>query len=283
MPAGSLALWRRGRVVVNRKYRNPVARMKLETISREQADQFMRDGYCLFRNVFSREVAAAVRRVLWEHLEWSETDPDQWPESFLIRENILTPETARVPNDRYHRIVADLLGKDRFPPLLKGIGYSPIRFPVKTDRWQATGWHVDGAHFHHHLTSPEQGLVGVDLFSDIDPEGGGTAIRVGSHKPTAKLLAAAEPQGLSSKELSERARELARDLPVIEAIGQAGDIVIMHPFTVHGSSTNRSHRVRLASNRCISLKAPLSYDRADGDYSVVERAVLDEVRAVSGA
>ncbi len=255
-------------------------KMQFKSISRDEAEQFVRDGYCLFRNVFPAEVAADVCRTLWAKLEWAENDPSQWPESHLIREDTLTPETAKVPNQRYHRIVADLVGEDRFPPLMKGIGYSPIRFPVKTEHWHPTGWHIDGAHFHHHVTSPEQGLVGVDLFSDIDPEGGGTAIRVGSHKVTARLLAESEPEGLSCQELSARSMELTKGLPVIEAIGRAGDVLLMHPFTLHGSSTNRSTRVRLAGNRCISLRKPMSYDRSDADYSLVEYAVLNEVREV---
>ena len=37
-------------------------------------------------------------------------------------------------------------------------------------------WHVDGDFFVHYLDSPEQGLLVIPLFSDIQPNGGGTMI-----------------------------------------------------------------------------------------------------------
>ena len=37
-------------------------------------------------------------------------------------------------------------------------------------------WHVDGDFFVHYLDSPEQGLLVIPLFSDIQPQGGGTVI-----------------------------------------------------------------------------------------------------------
>jgi hypothetical protein len=41
---------------------------------------------------------------------------------------------------------------------------------------ELTGWHVDRDFFRHFLDSPEQGLLVIPLFSDIDFNGRGTFI-----------------------------------------------------------------------------------------------------------
>ena len=67
-----------------------------------------------------------------------------------------------------------------------------------------------------------------------------------------------------------------RHLPVVEVIGDAGDMVLMHPHTYHGSSDNCSDRFRVASNICVGLHEPMNLDRADpDDYSPVERAIVE--------
>ena len=38
------------------------------------------------------------------------------------------------------------------------------------------GWHIDGDFFAHFLDSPEQALLMIPLFTDIEPHGGGTAL-----------------------------------------------------------------------------------------------------------
>ena len=38
------------------------------------------------------------------------------------------------------------------------------------------GWHVDGDFFVHFLDSPEQGLLVIPIFTDIEEDGGGTMV-----------------------------------------------------------------------------------------------------------
>jgi ectoine hydroxylase-related dioxygenase (phytanoyl-CoA dioxygenase family) len=136
---------------------------------------------------------------------------------------------------------------------------------------------VDGIDFQHHLRSPEQGLVAIEFLTDIDRGGGGTAIRVGSHAMISRLIAAAEPRGLSYSELRHISEGLD-DLPVVEAQGRAGDVLLMHPHTVHARSPNAGTRVRIAANRCIALDAPMALDPVSATRSPVERAILAAIR-----
>jgi hypothetical protein len=49
-------------------------------------------------------------------------------------------------------------------------------------------WHNDGDFFVHFLDSPEQALLVIPLWSDIEPKGGGTAVCVDGIKYIAKHL-----------------------------------------------------------------------------------------------
>lgn len=65
---------------------------------------------------------------------------------------------------------------------------------------------MDGSNFHHRVTSREQGLVTLFLFSDIGPGDGGTPVFRGSHRAVARLLATSEPAGRSLTELQSKLR-----------------------------------------------------------------------------
>ncbi|MBV9865770.1 MAG: phytanoyl-CoA dioxygenase family protein [Abitibacteriaceae bacterium] len=172
----------------------------------------------------------------------------------------------------------DLLGAGRYAKH-RGTGYVLLGLPgFAAPPWTPPqdGWHIDGVHFHHHVNSCEQGLIGLYLYTDIEHGGGGTVVRPGSHRITARILNEAEPEGLAHHELSRRVAEQVQDLPVREVIGNAGDMVVMHPHLYHGSSDNVHERIRIASNMCIGLHEPMNLHRANkAEYSPVELAIVN--------
>ncbi|MDA0839100.1 MAG: phytanoyl-CoA dioxygenase family protein [Planctomycetota bacterium] len=250
-----------------------------KVLSREQREQFVQDGYVIIRDVFPREVAERVLPLLWAELKEDPKDPSTWTaDGRLVAKSIFEGAAAEVVTKRYRDAVDELLFADRVKPMSACVGYSPIRFPVKQTSWEPVGFHVDGIHFQHHVNSREQGLIGLDLLTDVDAQGGGTAIRPGSHHTVAAILAAAEPAGMTCGEIGDAARAATVEFSVVEVIGNAGDVLLMHPHLVHGSSTNLSNRVRMAANRCVSLLEPMNFNRTnDADYSLVEWAVKDDV------
>jgi hypothetical protein len=185
-----------------------------------------------------------------------------------VRELFSSDPFDRVLNPRLAVALDQLMGPGR-ATIHNHFGWWPVLFPGFKG---SGGWHVDGNDFHHHLTSPEQGLVTVFLFSDVSPGDGGTAVAVGSHHVVARLLADAEPSGL-------RYEDLLRKLPavdhtqVVELTGGAGDVAMLHPFLVHGFSTNRGMTVRFGCNPRYALKDPMQLDRPDGAHSPVEEAI----------
>lgn len=247
----------------------------LKVLTPEQAESFVRDGFVTVRQAFSRDTAERLLPHVWAKLEEDPDDPSTWTAPAAeIQEVIHEGPSEEMFTERYRGSLDDLLGEGRWIAQV-GFGWLPIRFPgFKKPPWKAPrrGWHVDGIHFHHHLTSPEQGVVGIEMLTDILPGGGGTALRVGSHKAVARLLREREPEGVSYREL-RRLVEPMDDFEVVEANGEAGDILWMHPFLIHCRSPNTRDRVRIVSNRWIALEEPMKLERRDGRHSLVEEAI----------
>jgi hypothetical protein len=57
--------------------------------------------------------------------------------------------------------------------------------------------------------------------------------------------------------------------------GEAGDVVLLHPYTLHATSQNVLGVPRIITNPPLALREPMNFHRADvDDFSLVERAVL---------
>jgi hypothetical protein len=220
---------------------------------------FLSEGWLLVRGLIPADVVSElVPRILERVVD----DGSEWG-GFLLKDSPRGGAAERIYSPRYARVLADLCGPGATIGM-DGLGYMPIRFPRPSPGpWHPVELHVDGNHFHHHVDSPEQALVAVELWTDIEPGGGGTAILPGSHVRVAQILFEHEPQGLDCVQLAQLARERCQDIPAIEACGRAGDVLFMHPHLLHGSSTNLSQRIRIAGNRCVWLDRSLPWRRAD--------------------
>lgn len=161
------------------------------------------------------------------------------------------------------------------------------------------GWHVDGDFFVHYLDSPEQALLVIPLWTDIVAGGGGTYICPRAIDVVAKHLYD-HPEGVSPR-MSPRAQnpefkqeqglkwfnDLAASMPddaFLEATGVVGDVYLLHPLMLHSASNNQLRKVRVITNPPVSVKEPFVFDRADGQYSAVERKTLKALgdRSVKG-
>lgn len=61
----------------------------------------------------------------------------------------------------------------------------------------------------------------------------------------------------------------------MEITGNAGDVVLLHPFVLHSASQNPSGRARFITNPPVALKKPMNFNRNNpDDFSPVELAVL---------
>eukprot|EP00949_MAST-11_sp_MAST-11-sp1_P002922 g2922.t1 len=160
-----------------------------------------------FRRAFpckaAEDVCACILRKMSKDVGVIASDRTTWPEkerlgiaeSFSVLDGLpwsacFTPRLVAAFNQ--------LAGEGRWDPESLGLGWWVLSFPREGESrldgghgtWAPTGsMHVDGAHFSHHIDSPEVGLLPIFLFTEIGPSDGGTAIVPGSHHVVAEILA----------------------------------------------------------------------------------------------
>lgn len=164
-------------------------------LSPEQIDHFMRHGYVRVPDCFSREKAAEWTADVWTRLGFSPTDKTTWTtECTHMPEH--KEETVKSFAPKAWAAICELLGgearvaedsatwNDAFIVNL-GTPQTEGKWPDPADLQE---WHVDGDFFVHFLDSPEQGLLVIALFTDIQEHAGGTMICADSVKEIATHL-----------------------------------------------------------------------------------------------
>ena len=254
---------------------------KLKVLQPADVEQFLADGYVVLREAFPSAVAAQIRERLWKRMELSPNDPSGWKKSVIhLQEAYKDAPFTDALTERLFAGYDDVMGEDRYNRI-NSLGWWPVSFPgFDAPPWQppTTGWHVDGIQFHHHIYSKDQGLLPIFLLSDIGPGDGGTAVDAGSHIRNARILAAAEPAGLSPTELTVKVNQTPPVRPV-EMTGRAGDVVLLHPFMLHARSANTGKSVRFICNPCVTLKDDMNLKRENpDDYSPVELSIVNAIQ-----
>ncbi|MEO3872830.1 hypothetical protein ABGB18_28790 [Nonomuraea sp. B12E4] len=261
----------------------------MAVLSPEDIEQFLDQGYVRLRGCFTRAAAEEHTRLIWDRLGYVADDPSTWelpsvhmPPHQRIDVRTFAPKAwlaacelvggaERVSTEKPYTWT------DGFIVNLWQDADRPWRPPSN----ESPGWHVDGNFFRHFLDSPEQGLLTIALWSDVDHQGGATYIATDSAGPVARFLAA-HPGGLLP------GPDPDDDTPVIpyadlgrqctdfvEATGEVGDVYLVHPFVLHAKSQNVLRRPRLITNPPLTLAEPMRFDRPDpADHSPVERVVL---------
>ena len=278
------------------------AAAKCSLLSRDQAQHFVEHGHVVVRQAFSKEFAKAVVRQAWADLgDKHGIDPRDrrtWGRSFGAgghipgyfrtagshRRFVLQAEAPKA-----FQAIADVLGgAERLPADGAGLAWGDgavanLGAAGEDSKWRPPSvrqrtWHKDGWHFRHFLDSPEQGLLAVPIYSDILPRSGGTFIASDSIAPVARLLAA-HPEGLHADSV-QGAGYLIPGLveqcsAFDELTGEAGDMVLVHPYMLHRPCLNPSPRPRFIANAAVVLAQPMRFDRTPPDaHSLVELAVL---------
>ncbi|KAL7280239.1 hypothetical protein ACG7TL_006659 [Trametes sanguinea] len=272
-------------------------------LTEEEVDFFMENGYLVVKRAFSREKAAEFTREMWVRLGLDPDDPETWPKD---RERIHMPVLNREPvatfAPKVWEILKELLGgEERIDEASSTWGDSFIvNFGTPALAAERTrvppaeldNWHVDGDFFVHFLDSPEQALLVIPLFSDIQPGGGGTYIAPEGIAAAARYLAA-HPEGVLPRPLafvpSTSPHADPRDDPAyyshlaqaktctrfVELTGEVGDVVLLHPLMLHSASKNYLRVPRVITNPPVALREPFCFARDDpGEYSLVERTTL---------
>lgn len=152
-------------------------------LSQEQIDHFMRFGYVRVPDCFSKAKANGWAGDVWSRLGYSPTDKSTWANEMTWMGDTKEEAVKTFAPKAWAAICELLGGEDRVAPesatwndaLIVNLGSpeSEGKWPNPAD---LPGWHVDGDFFTHFLDSPEQALLVIPLFSDIQDRAGGTMV-----------------------------------------------------------------------------------------------------------
>ncbi|KAJ7596680.1 hypothetical protein C8J56DRAFT_293624 [Mycena floridula] len=269
------------------------------SLTAEQVDQFLRDGYIVIKGAFTKEKAEAWTKTIWQRLGLDPDDKTTWDRErihmpFHKRENVATfaPKAWEA--------IQDLLGgEDRIDEqcsswsdgFIVNLGTNVMEGAESLHPSDLGNWHCDGDFFVHYLDSPEQALLVIPIFSEIKPRGGGTFICPDGLDMIAQYLAG-HPEGVLPTGLSftpststckdprddpghwSHLKEIKRCKQFVEMTGEIGDVVLLHPLMLHSASQNHLRLPRIITNPPVSLKEPFNFNRPDNAYSLVERKTL---------
>ena len=249
-----------------------------------QLTAFLQDGFLKLESAFSPQIAGEARAILWRDTGCDPDQPATWTRPVVwLGDYAQEPFRIAANTKVLHAAFDQLVGIGRWVPRTS-LGSFPVRFPHVDDPG-GTGWHVDASfppeeeaasylQWRINFKSKGRALLMLFLFSDVGEDDAPTRIRIGSHLQVARLLKPAGEAGMSALELGPAAEGATHGLREMSATGLAGTVYLCHPFLVHAAQPHRGTRPRFMAQPPLHPKLPLELERSDGQYSLVEKAIL---------
>lgn len=252
-------------------------------LSGAEIDQFVERGYVRLPAAFPREVAEQCRVLAAQQLGIPSDPP--WPGPVTRGVAGGEPFHAAATSPRLLDAVGQLLDGEAWQSL-PNLGLLVVRYPSDVDPGD-TGWHIDASFqgpstddlysWYVNHESKGRGLLLLCLLSDVGADDAPTRILEGSHRAMPALLRPFGEAGVPGLDapLPDPTRR-----PIALATGEAGDVLLCHPFLVHAASwPHRGTAPRVIAQPPIALDGPLRLDRPAGHLSPVARVVR---RALDG-
>ncbi len=245
-------------------------------------EHFRTHGWMRVHQAFHAGAARAMRDVVWAGLAQAGVlarDPSTWTIERPGRlQGLKAHRTfAAIGSQRLLDTITTILGTTAYEKP-KSWGALFVAFP-SDEAWvvPTSGWHAD-ANYRSQLWPPK-GVQIHSLFGDVLPRSGATQILSGSHRLIQKWFSD-HPPPVSAK--SPEMRKLLRGHPyirdlhsegdpderikrfmnveevdgiplqVIENTGSAGDVVLLHPLTLHVAAPNNGAAPRFLLSGSIS-------------------------------
>ena len=154
-------------------------------LTEDQINHFLQYGYLRLPSCFTTTQAAAFTSDVWTRLGCSPADKSTW-----TRERINMPShtSVRVSDfaPKAWGAICELLGGEGRVAAWSNTWRDSFIVNLGSPEWAGTsvkgkeksldGWHVDGDFFVHFLDSPEQGLLVIPIFTEVEEDGGGTMV-----------------------------------------------------------------------------------------------------------
>jgi hypothetical protein len=252
--------------------------MKTSVLSPEQIEQFETKGYVVLRGAIPRETTETWIRECWDRLAIDPEDRATWHTSRVHMGGTKSVKVSEFCPIAWQAMVELLGGADRVHDCYWSDHFIVNLSEGADDPWrpagpECPGWHKDGDFFRHYLDSPEQGLLVFVSWTDVVHQGGPTYVATDSIPVMARFLHD-RPEGVLPGEFDFKAR-IRECEEFVEATGGAGDVWLLHPFSLHAVSQNVLRVPRVITNPPVALREPFRFDREDpSEFSVVERTTL---------
>lgn len=292
MRARGLLLKAAGLGAPRRPSARPPAPRASSSLTPQQLETFLADGYLHLPRALDAEVAGRWRRRALEHLRqaphrcvkgWDGTvslaaldpeDPSTWTlERIDCALDAAWPFAELMPR-AWPALCALVGGEERLQTRTMG-EYLILNLRERAGlgampphpQWGS--WHMDAPSPRTRLDDFRNGLVLVVLFDDVELDRGPTYIAPESIREVARELAKG-PVDFADRAAAARIMQRCRRR--VPLTGEVGDVYVLHPFMLHSSSPNPSGRIRWMSNPVLFMREPLRF-RAPAPSPVEELVV----------
>ena len=257
-------------------------------LSAEQRQEFEARGLLWLRAAVDPQAVARLRDRVWEHLAQTGAVPKSLPPRFAVNASRFTRlarqlDFAKTWGESVVGVIDALLGPGAWTVPHQAGQLLMMTWPDPGGVWTLPrkSWHLD-----YPAPTAAARVPGVQVFLFVDriePRGGGTLFAAGSHRLVDALRRRHAPDWPGAS--SEVRRSLARDVPwlralwsertgtdriarfmggvtasgggelqVVEAVGEPGDVLAMHPWTLHAPAPNCGTRPRMLLTERIRLR-----------------------------
>ena len=251
-------------------------------LSSSQIEAFIETGALKLENAFARETADACSDIIWRALGLSRDQPESWTQPVLrVTAPPLPPFREAAASLRLAAALDQLVGINRWT-MPGALGAIVARFPA-AEKPGDDGWHIDASYppnddpqsqdyFQWRVNHHSQGrsMLMLFLFTDCGEDDAPTRVRLGSHMPMARQLAAHGYAGISLADLAQEGFASSDHCEIGLATGAAATVWLLHPFTVHAAQAHRGEHVRFMAQPGLGWSE--GPDIAQGP-SPVERAI----------
>jgi hypothetical protein len=248
----------------------------------DQVSSFMTHGFLRLPGAIPLDNCDRWTKDLWLRLGMDPDDKSTWTTEWNTMSKLNVAPAAELAPAAWAAICEICGGEDR---IAKGgemwtdgfiVNLGSVENEGKViEPKKLTAWHVDGNFFTHFLDSPEQALLVIPCWSDVEENAGATVICTEGPKLIGKLLVRDHtrcdivqnsamanplkydhPEGLNPM-MGPRENHLdidpkffnsivqdAPDDSFFEMTGNKGDVILMHPLMLHSASKNSRRLAR---------------------------------------
>lgn len=264
-----------------------MATNRANVLTPSQLERFERDGYLVLRQAFDPAVGRSCAEEVLKVLERERSVNLQAPGAarFIVDRRSGAP-FDELTSPAVLSAFDELLGASEWERShLRTHGAFFVTFPgFHGSVWNPPvgvgRWHVDLGYAPvdaFRLSDGNCALVPVFLLTPSYENGAATVVVRGTHRIVARLLRLAETPVPRWRLVAFCEALMARDIMrsrIVQLVGEAGDVAILHPLLIHAASANVTSHVRVMCNTGFGLRGARRYQQA-ANLSVVDRMIRD--------